>query len=141
MAQDVSEGGCLCGTVRYRVEGVPSSSSVCFCRSCRLASGASPVAWVVFDRSRFRWLQGQPSTIRSSPPVQRDFCGECGTPLAYRHDDEPEVIELNTMTLDAPERFPPRYEIWHQDRVPWAASDPRLLHYVTDREDGRTVEG
>lgn len=137
---EMSEGGCLCGAVRYRVEGQAASSSVCFCRSCRLASGASPVAWVVFGRRWFHLHQGRLTTIRSSPPVRRSFCSQCGTPIAYEHDDEPDIIELNTMTFDAPQRHPPAYEIWHQDRVPWAASDPRLPHYVTDREEGRLVD-
>jgi hypothetical protein len=123
------EGGCLCGMVRYRVEGDPSSSSLCFCRSCRLASGASPVAWVVFERSRFQLLQGQLASVRSTPPVRRSFCGHCGTPIAYQHDDD-------TATLDAPERFPPAYEIWHEDRVSWVASDARLPRYLRTKEEG-----
>jgi hypothetical protein len=47
------EGGCLCGSIRYQVKGAPRSSSVCFCRSCRLASGAPSVAWFVVGRNQF----------------------------------------------------------------------------------------
>jgi hypothetical protein len=136
MGTDTFEGGCLCGSIRYRVEGAPGSSSVCFCRSCRLASGASPVAWVVFEDTRFQLLSGAFKTVRSTPPVRRSFCGDCGTPIAYQHDDDVANIELNTATLDAPERFPPAYEIWHEDRVSWVASDARLPRYLRTKEEG-----
>jgi hypothetical protein len=132
-ADPVLEGGCLCGHVRYRVRGPALSSSVCFCRSCRLAGGAASVAWFVVPLDRFEWLAAAPAERRSSPPVRRGFCNRCGTPISYRHDDAPTNIELTTATLDEPHRMPPAFEIWHDDRLPWAASDPALPHYAEDR--------
>ena len=128
----VSEGGCLCGSVRYRITGVPRSSSVCFCRSCRLASGAPSVAWFVVSVDQYTLLSGQPATFQSSPPVTRTFCANCGTPLAYQHADDRNAIELTTATLDDPQRFPPTREIWHSQRVPWAASNPTISHFTQE---------
>jgi len=31
MADTVHEGGCLCGAIRYRVEGAPFNTNVCYC--------------------------------------------------------------------------------------------------------------
>jgi hypothetical protein len=124
-----SEGGCLCGSVRYRITGAPRSSSVCFCRSCRLASGAPSVAWFVVNIDQFTLLSGELATIQSSPPVTRSFCAKCGTPLAYQHTDDRNAIELTTATLDGPGRFPPTREIWHSQRIPWAASNPTIPHF------------
>jgi len=129
----VLEGGCLCGQVRYRVRGAALSSSVCHCRSCRLASGAPSVAWFVVPLDRFEWLAGAPVERRSSPPVRRGFCNRCGTPLSYRNDDAPERIELTTATLDEPELMPPAHEIWHSDKLAWAASDATLPHFAGER--------
>ena len=50
MTDDPAEGGCLCGSVRYRVAGDPVAATLCHCRSCRRASGGTNVAWAVFDR-------------------------------------------------------------------------------------------
>jgi hypothetical protein len=123
-----SDGGCLCGAVRYRITGAPRSSSVCFCRSCRLAGGAASIAWIVLHIDQYAVVSGQPARFRSSPLVVRSFCATCGTPLSYQHADDPSVIELTTATLDEPQRFPPTREIWHSQRVPWAASNPTLSH-------------
>ncbi|MBX3627270.1 MAG: GFA family protein [Rhizobacter sp.] len=127
-----TSGGCLCGAVRYRFSGEPSTSSVCHCRSCRLASGATPVAWLVVPLERFTWLGAPPSTFRSTPPVQRSFCARCGTPIAYQRNDALHEIELTTATLDEPERFPPRYEIWLEDKLAWATANPQLPHHHRD---------
>ena len=129
-----SDGGCLCGSVRYRITGVPRSSSVCFCRSCRLAGGAPSVAWFVVNVDQYTLLSGRPATFQSSPPVTRTFCPTCGTPLAYRHTDDRNAIELTTATLDDPQRFPPTREIWHSHRVAWAASDPAIPHFAQGSE-------
>lgn len=123
------EGGCLCGNIRYQITGSPRSSSVCFCRSCRLASGAPSVAWFVIDRSQFTLLSGQLTAFQSSSPVTRSFCAKCGTPLAYEHSDDLDAIELTTATLDDPNQLPPTREIWHSQRLAWAASDPSVPHF------------
>lgn len=127
-------GGCLCGAIRYRTSGAAQSSSTCFCTTCRRASGASPVAWFVVKLSQFEWLQGEPATYRSSARVRRDFCARCGTPIAYRHDDAADEIELTTCSLDGPEHMPPTHEIWHEDRIAWVASDPALPHHARSQD-------
>ena len=35
------QGSCLCGDVRYRVDGELSEFGYCHCRSCRKASGSA----------------------------------------------------------------------------------------------------
>lgn len=121
-------GGCLCGRIRYRVLGVPLSCSVCHCRSCRRASGAPSVAWFVVDERQFVLECGQLAEFRSSAPVVRGFCPGCGTPMMYRHADAPARVELTTATLDRPECLPPTHDIWFDEKIPWAASDPALPH-------------
>ena len=64
----------------------------------------------------------------------RSFCGGCGTPIAYQHDDSPETIELTTATLDEPERCAPTREIWLEHKLPWTPLDPLLVHYSHDSD-------
>jgi hypothetical protein len=124
MSDPTVEGACLCGAVRYRVEGRPRSSSICHCPTCRRASGAPSVAWFVVRLERFRLLRGELTTFASSAQVTRQFCASCGSQIAYRHTDSPELIELTTATLDDPEAFPPTREIWLSHRLSWEATDP-----------------
>jgi hypothetical protein len=112
------------------VTGAPLAQSACHCRSCQLASGAPWVAWIVVRRSDFAFIEGEPEAHRSSPPVVRTFCGRCGTPLTYRHDDSPETIDITTATLDRPELFAPTREIWIEHKLPWVKADPDREHFA-----------
>jgi len=96
------------------------------------------VAWFVVQRSQLVFLAGRPSAYRSSPPVTRRFCGQCGTPLTYEHADDPAAVEITTATLENPETFPPTKEIWLAHKVPWVATNPRLEH--RSRESGGTQD-
>jgi hypothetical protein len=129
MENDVIEGGCLCGAIRYRVTGKPLTTSLCHCRSCRLASGAPSVAWVVVRSSDFAFVTGEPASFRSSPPVLRTFCPTCGTPLTYQRDSGPDTIDITTATLDFPDRFPPVKEIWIEHKLGWECLNESLPHY------------
>lgn len=125
----VLQGGCLCGAIRYQFSGTASSSSTCFCQSCRRASGAPSVSWFVGKLGQLAWLSGQAQAYRSSAPVTRTFCASCGTPVSYQHRDRPDDIEITTASLDQPEAMPPSEEIWLSHKVAWAVSDPRLRHF------------
>src|SRR5262245_41313341 len=99
MPSIIAEGGCVCGAVRYRVTGRPANTMVCHCRTCRRVAASPVVAWVTFPSAQFEWLQGIPSSFRSSAPVRRTFCGACGTQLTYQHDDAPDSVDITTCSL------------------------------------------
>jgi hypothetical protein len=124
------EGGCLCGATRYRFTAAPIARSICHCRSCRRASGAPSVAWIVVARGDFAFIANEPARYRSSMEVIRTFCRACGTPLTYQHDDSPDTIDITTATLDDPERFAPEREIWLDHRITWTTLNPALPHYA-----------
>ena len=122
-------GGCLCGDVRYRIIGSPLVTSYCHCRSCRLASGAPAAAWVILRCEDLVIEQGTPVMFRSSPHVERTFCGRCGTSLTYRRSDQPDSIDIHTATLDEPDAFPPVREIWLEEKVAWMVTNDRFTPY------------
>ena len=124
-----SEGGCLCGAVRYRVSGEPLYSTICHCASCRKAAAAPTVAWLTFERDHFAILSGTPRSFASSPGVQRTFCTSCGTPLTYASERRPTHIDITTASLDDPTRFPPTYEVWLEDRLAWQPIDASRKHF------------
>jgi len=116
---DPIEGGCLCGAVRFRASRMLALPTFCHCRTCRRASGAPLVAWITVARDGFSFTKGAPRAYRSSERVVRTFCGGCGTPLSYENEAYPDVVDLTTISLDAPERFPPRDHVWTRHAVPW----------------------
>ncbi|ETS79486.1 hypothetical protein PFICI_09339 [Pestalotiopsis fici W106-1] len=86
------EGGCLCGSLRYRVEfsndhDFSKSSGTCQCTMDRKATGS---LWFQYHQVRansaFRFTSPTASLKHyiSSAGTQRGFCGECGSFLYVR---------------------------------------------------------
>jgi hypothetical protein len=136
---DAVEGGCLCRAVRYRSTGAALARALCHCRTCRLASGAPSVAWVVFRCSDFAFIAEQPTRFHSSPGVVRTFCGKCGTPLTYQRTSKPDTIDVTTVTLDRPDDFAPTKEIWIEHKLAWECLNVTLEHYPRSSAGGTSV--
>jgi len=127
MANEAIEGGCLCGTVRYRVNESPRSQATCYCENCRRAAGAPSVAWIIVSRGQVDFTSGDPSryvyTREDGREVVRTFCGRCGTQLTYDAGTGPhESVDITTASLDDPEAFPPRGESWAEEKLSWVKS-------------------
>jgi hypothetical protein len=131
------EGGCLCGAIRYRIDGPSRRATSCHCLHCRRSSAAAFVTWVEFPSSDFTLLSGSPSRYESRPPVTRQFCGACGTQLTYQHADEPETIDVTACSLDNPEAVSPEDHVWCDRMLPWVKISDGLPRYKRGR-DGKS---
>lgn len=126
MSTAPAEGGCLCGSIRYRAEVQPSNTTLCHCGTCRKAAGSPIVAWGTFPVQSFSFVCGKPIEYRSSTKVIRTFCGSCGTPLTYAHADYPVSIDVTTCSLDDPESFAPVDHTFVSQRLGWVHINDHL---------------
>ena len=78
---DVAQGSCLCGTVKYEIDGLFEVMSHCQCSMCRKHHGAAFATFVTVPLSGFRWVAGEQalSTYQSSAYGKRTFCSHCGS--------------------------------------------------------------
>ena len=130
----ITQGGCLCSAIRFRISGEPIFSSICHCATCRRASAAPTVGWLTFDRGQVEILSGNPRTYRSSQSVVRQFCGTCGSQLSYESVERPATIDITTASLDNPNLFPPTLEVWLEHRVSWQNTDQSRGQYPRSTE-------
>ena len=49
---EIHEGGCLCGSVRYRTVGAPVGATICYCTFCQW--------WTVIPADVERFEKGAP---------------------------------------------------------------------------------
>ncbi|SES31727.1 Uncharacterized conserved protein [Tranquillimonas rosea] len=113
-------GGCLCGRTRYVYDPAGIGwCAHCHCDSCRRATGAPMVTFFAIRTTALRWLGSRPSTRDSSPGVTRGFCPECGTPMTYARQSDPDEVHVLAGTLDDPaEVTPTRHDFW-DEKLPW----------------------
>lgn len=76
-------GACLCGQVRFRVDGELHPPDACHCSQCRRQSGhywastdIARAALTVTGEEHLTWFQ-------SSEKVRRGFCSRCGSFLFW----------------------------------------------------------
>lgn len=84
-------GSCLCGDVRYQLDGPPQFINHCHCSMCRKVHGAAFGSFLHADGRGFRWTAGEAlvKTYESTPGNLRAFCTRCGSNLpVLEHDDE-----------------------------------------------------
>jgi len=117
----VFEGGCLCGAIRYRVEGEPFNQTNCHCMPCRRSAGAAYLAWASFRTSGFRYTKGEPKRYRSSDHAGREFCGACGTQLTFRDDGYPDEVDVTVGSMDdgSDPALHPKSNIWVRSALSW----------------------
>lgn len=131
----MTEGGCLCGAVRYRVAGEPLASGICHCETCRRAASAPNLPFAGFAMSNFAVIRGKPVEFRSSPHVVRSFCGQCGSPLTYHDEQHPDAIDIMTCSLDDPNALPPTFSVWVGHILAWDRPRDDLPAYDRSRAE------
>jgi hypothetical protein len=96
------EGSCLCGKVRFEVDGAFMEAHHCHCSRCRKAHGAAFATYACTMASGVRVVSGEADIerYRSSAPVRRSFCRTCGSSLFFQHDAVPKLMFVAVSVLD-----------------------------------------
>lgn len=115
---DTWSGGCQCGAIRYRFTQKPRGAHICHCRMCQKAFGAFYAPLVGGPLDTFEITRGTIALFRSSGPVERGFCRDCGTPLSFAHVGGT-WMSVSIGSLDNPEAFPPKDQHGTNSRLSW----------------------
>ena len=125
MKEKVFEGGCLCGSIRFRAKGPALKPHTCSCKMCQRHTGAPTAAWVEFPADDVVWTGegGRPRTYRSSDFSSRAFCPVCGGSIGAI-DDKP-IVALLVGSFDKPnsKALAPKYHSYRATRPKWWAVD------------------
>lgn len=130
--QQVFEGGCLCGAIRYRSTVPPVRGVICHCSMCRKHSGAPILAFVHFPRHAFAWIKGEPTRYRSSQYAERGFCAKCGSTLSMHEEVLEDRVQVTLGSLDQPDRAKIDDHVWAAERIAWFDVKDDLPRYPKD---------
>src|SRR6478609_1901060 len=99
------EGGCACGSVRYRLRSNPLFIHCCHCLNCQRQTGSAFVINLMIETDRVALLAGAPQPVevpRDDGSTQRIFrCPGCQVAV-FSEYGRPEVRYVRAGTLDQP---------------------------------------
>ncbi len=121
-------GGCFCGRSRYALVSAPLSVGLCHCRSCRRATGATPVGWATYPTADVRFAADARGFHTSPGGAVWGFCTACGTTITYA--DDAATLDVTLATLDDPGALVPTRETWLSHRIGWVAIGPERAGFA-----------
>jgi len=114
-------GSCLCGGIRYEINGKLYEALNCHCSMCRKAQGAAFRSRARVRSADFRWTCGEDllNFFESSPGNYRGFCRICGSPILSKFDFDTTVISLPLGLLDDDPGIRPRMHVYVASKATW----------------------
>jgi hypothetical protein len=118
------EGGCDCGTGRYRMETRPLFVHCCHCRWCQRETGASFALNAMIEADRVTLLGAEPDIVDTPSASGRGQkiarCPKCRIAVWSNYSGAgPSVRFVRVGTLDEPDHLPPDIHIFTESRQPW----------------------
>jgi hypothetical protein len=131
----MQRGSCLCGEVRFEVDGPLTPIELCHCAKCKKAYGTAFAATLYTRSESFRWLAGEEhvssydAPLEQSPPAYRHcFCTGCGSPAPISWEGFP-VVEIPVSALDGPVDRRPVYHMYECQKAAWFEIRDALPRY------------
>lgn len=123
-----AEGGCTCGSVRYRMASPPLFVNCCHCRWCQRETGSAFVINAMIESDRLKVLRGEPEIINTPSESGKGQliarCPSCHVALWSHYAGAGRKVSfVRVGTLDNPDRFPPGAHIFTRSKQPWVKLD------------------
>ena len=112
-------GSCLCGEVRYTVDGSFERFYLCHCTYCRKDTGSAHAANLFSSSAKLTWLCGQGAVRTYRLPATRhirSFCATCGSGLPYSYAG---TLVVPAGSLDSNVPISPDGNIFTASRAAW----------------------
>ena len=126
-------GRCLCGSVKYELEGEPLVVAHCYCEDCQRVSGAghSTGAMYPVERARVTGIVAEFQLETAESIVTRTFCPKCGSPLHGRNTRMPGVLTFTAGTLEDPNSVVPQVAIFTRSKRHWDTASTEVAQFET----------
>jgi hypothetical protein len=114
-------GSCLCGQVRFEIEGNFEHFFLCHCAHCRKDTGSAHAANLFSSTGRLKWLSGEDRVTEYTLPSTRharSFCSICGSALPCRQAGGA-LLVVPAGSLDSEVRNRPDAHIFVSSRASW----------------------
>jgi hypothetical protein len=118
---DQHSGSCLCGAVRFKIDGDFEHFYLCHCRHCRKDTGSAHGANLFSSTATLKWLSGEDQVRAFNLPNTRHrhcFCSTCGSALPDLQMDG-KLLKVPAGSLDTDVLNRPDAHIFFASKANW----------------------
>lgn len=114
----MKNGTCLCGEIKFEIEGEIRWGGACHCRMCQRQSAGAFQVWAAFNANDLKVISGTVKNYKSSANVIRSSCSTCSSHLFFKYIDNDKDIYVSAMALDGAD-IKPETHIWWTSKQEW----------------------
>jgi hypothetical protein len=131
-------GGCLCGAIRFEIEGELAPIQICHCSQCRRGSGSAFATNIPVSASHLKLTSGgdRLKGVKLTPEKTRWFCGDCGSPIYSSRMSDPATLRIRAGTLDGPMTARPAFHFYTASKADWWDITDDLPQHPGERPGG-----
>ena len=114
-------GSCLCGKVKFEINGNFESFYLCHCKYCQKDTGSAHAANLFSTTAELIWLSGKEHTQTFNLPSTRhakSFCKECGSAVPSLQM-EGKLLAVPAGSLDHELDLKPSAHIFYSSKSSW----------------------
>lgn len=115
----IHSGSCLCGSVKFEIEGDFEQFFLCHCGHCRKDTGSAHAANLFSISATLKWISSQDNvTFFNLPSTRhsRNFCSVCGSALPC---EQGSLLVVPAGSLDTDISIKPNAHIFVSSRASW----------------------
>jgi hypothetical protein len=114
-------GSCLCGEIKFEVEGDFENFFLCHCKYCRKDTGSAHAANLFSSTAKLKLLSGENKAkifnYKSSGHI-KSFCSNCGSALPNIQMDG-QLLVVPAGSLDSKVPIKPQGHIYLESKANW----------------------
>jgi hypothetical protein len=114
-------GSCLCGEVRFEIEGEFECFYLCHCEYCRKDTGSAHAANLFSSTAALKWVSGESKVSQFNLPATRHskcFCCTCGSALPMMQMSG-QLLVVPAGSLNSQVRIRPNAHIFVSSKAAW----------------------
>jgi hypothetical protein len=122
MSDQIQEGACRCGRVRFVARGRPLLTMACHCTGCQKMTASAFSLSSLYPSGAFEVMEGEPvlGGLRAAP--RHFFCPDCMSWLFTRLAETDAFVNVRATMLEGAQSFRPFIETYASEKLPWATT-------------------
>lgn len=114
-------GSCLCGSVKFSINGEINDIVYCHCSQCRKVQGTAFATNGVVAAEDFTFQRGEDvlSEYEYGLGKRKYFCKNCGSPIMSKNESFPNVVRIRLGTIESDIKERPACHIFVGSKANW----------------------